>query len=137
MQAGEYAITVTNWSDTESNLEGAVVLYAKDASGAVMPVTLSESIDFTQDQSTSTTYSATVDVSSSLTDAAIKIGAFIDENGNAQLDAGTLVNAKLTLGAPDFNSDLVISFDPKVQVMTRLMTLSTPIGADCYTGRIW
>ena len=111
VQAGEYAITVTNWSGAESDLEGAVVLYAKDASGAVMPVTLSESIDFTLDQSTSTTYSATVDVSSSLTDAAIKIGAFIDENGNAQLDAGTLVNAKLTLGAPDFNSDLVISFD--------------------------
>ena len=37
VQAGEYAITVTNWSGAESDLEGAVVLYAKDASGAVMP----------------------------------------------------------------------------------------------------
>ena len=111
VEAGKYQITVTNWSQTESELEGAVALYAKDGAGTIIPVTLSGSLDFTQDQNVTTTYSATVDASSSLTGDAAKIGAFIDANGNSQLDTGTLVKAKLTLASPDFNSDLVISFD--------------------------
>ena len=100
VEAGKYQITVTNWSQTESELEGAVALYAKDQAGTIIPVTLSGSLDFTQDQNVTTTYSATVDASSSLTGDAAKIGAFIDANGNSQLDTGTLVKAKLTLASP-------------------------------------
>ena len=107
---GTHQIVVNNWTGSETDLESALELYTKDASGAVSYLNLAP-IDFIVDGAISGKFSSEIDLQNHLSAYVTKVGAFIDSDADNVLDAGTVQKPKVVLKSLDLSNDIVVSYD--------------------------